>query len=167
MWRVYIAGPYSGKHLADDKDDSHQQISENIAKARQASIQLAELGFAWFCPHLNSEHFEVDCKLPHTYESYLPPDFTWIEACDALYLLPGWEKSHGTGQEVAYAKSLGIPVFTSLTELDNHFTKLDGFITDKTYLQTQRETGERRFRLWYKNYEEIFDGYITKKSGVI
>ena len=38
----------------------------------------------------------------------------WLELCDAVLLVPGWENSSGTRAELARAKELDIPVFGSL-----------------------------------------------------
>ena len=42
---------------------------------------------------------------------------TWLEACDAMVLTPGWQKSTGTLIEIKHAEERGIPVFKSLGEL--------------------------------------------------
>ena len=42
---------------------------------------------------------------------------TWLEACDAMVLTPGWQKSTGTLIEIKHAEEREIPVFKSLEEL--------------------------------------------------
>ena len=41
----------------------------------------------------------------------------WLEACDAVVLTPGWQKSKGTLAEIKLANELDIPVFNSLDDL--------------------------------------------------
>jgi hypothetical protein len=98
---VYVAGAYSGS--------TYEAIDTNIGLARIRARQLWEAGFAVYCPHLNTQHFEVDCKA--TYEDYMSADFSFIAICQAVVLVIGWEKSEGAQAEVALAKEMGIPVY--------------------------------------------------------
>lgn len=95
---VYISGKYS-------KGD----ISENIANARRVAIELWEKGYTVICPHLNTQHFEVDCNIP--YESYIYGDMEILARCDAILMLPQWEESDGATQEKERAVLLGMPVY--------------------------------------------------------
>ena len=47
---------------------------------------------------------------------------SWLEACDAMVLTPGWQRSKGTLAEIKFAEEHGIPVFKSLDDLIE-FTK--------------------------------------------
>jgi hypothetical protein len=94
---VYISGAYTG------------DIDKNIETARKASIQIAEAGYSFFCPHLNTAHFEKDCKL--TYEDYLAMDLEILSRCDVLVYLPNAENSDGSKKEQKFAESMGIPCF--------------------------------------------------------
>jgi hypothetical protein len=42
----------------------------------------------------------------------------WLEVSDAVLLIEGWEKSKGTLAEIERAKALGIPVFTTVYDLN-------------------------------------------------
>ena len=55
---VYIAGPYRGAQGEHDYS-VYYEIDCNIARARAAAVYLAERDIPFFCPHLNSCHFEV------------------------------------------------------------------------------------------------------------
>lgn len=98
---IYPAGQYSAP--------THEGISANIAVARKYAILLWEAGHVVISPHLNSAHFEVDCKC--VYEDYLRADFKIIARCDALFMLPGWEQSKGACREKAYAESLKLAIY--------------------------------------------------------
>jgi hypothetical protein len=52
---------------------------------------------------------------PHNIDYWYQYDLEWLEVCDALFRLPG--ESHGADKEAERAKELGIPVFTSISEL--------------------------------------------------
>lgn len=97
---IYTAGPYS-----TDTDDG---ITANIEAARKVAIEVWEAGHTALTPHLNTFHFERDCKA--TYEQYMSGDLDMVSRCDAVLMLPGWEGSKGACMEYEYANSLGIPV---------------------------------------------------------
>lgn len=101
MKLVYIAGPYSAS--------THDGISANIAKARYAAVWLANHEVAYFCPHLNSGHFEIYADAPESF--YIALDLRVLESCDAILMLDGWEQSKGATAEFAYTGELRIPRF--------------------------------------------------------
>jgi len=94
---VYLAGKYSG------------DIDANIAAARNVAIDLWERGYAVICPHLNTAHFEVDCKC--RYEEYLARDCEILKRCDAIVMLPGWKESRGANSERRLAQQLGLLIY--------------------------------------------------------
>ena len=102
--RIYIAGPIS-------KGDRDANVQAGITAGRD----LLNAGFAPFIPHLS--HIIEPGALIGTpeYEQWLELDFSYISVCDALFRLPG--ESAGADREVAFAESIGIPVFTSLEAL--------------------------------------------------
>jgi len=100
-------------------DTDFWNIDRNIHKARQTAIDLLENDFAYFCPHLNSYHFEQDCKA--TWEDYLKMDLVILGRCDALLLLDNWTESKGAKTERGFALKHNIPVFFSIDNLKEHF----------------------------------------------
>jgi len=94
---VYLSGPYSG------------EIEKNIAAAREVAIKLWEAGYWVICPHLNTAHFEVDCKVG--YQDYIDGDCRMIDGCDALVMLPNWAESRGAVIEKDHATGRGIPSY--------------------------------------------------------
>ena len=106
---VYIAGPYMDSDKFHDFRGYHE-IDRNIARAREAAAFLANNGVPYFCPHLNSAHFEVitpDVKPEYWYQM----DIELLKPASAILLLEGWEKSSGTCKEIIVAYGLPIPVF--------------------------------------------------------
>jgi hypothetical protein len=107
---VYIAGPYRAKDGAHDWT-AYTEIDKNIADAKAMAARLASDGIPFFCPHLNSAHFEVITP-------DVPPDF-WLaldlrllEHASALMLIKDWRESSGARTEKAFAHEHEIPVYT-------------------------------------------------------
>ena len=48
---------------------------------------------------------------------WLEGDLEMLRRCDAVLVVPGWEKSSGTRAEIAEANACGIPVFYALEAL--------------------------------------------------
>lgn len=103
--RIYVAGPYT-------KGD----VAENVYKAFAAANDLADLGFAPFVPH--ATHF-WHMIFQRPYEFWLDLDNQFLPTCHAVLRLPG--ESNGADKEVALAGRLGIPVFYTINDLENHF----------------------------------------------
>jgi hypothetical protein len=101
MKKIYIAGPYT-------KGD----VAVNVKKAMDVANDLMNLGFAPYCPHLT--HF-MHINNPQPYEKWLELDNQFVPACDALLRIAG--ESSGADKEVELAKSHGLPVFYSITEV--------------------------------------------------
>jgi hypothetical protein len=88
--------------------------------ASECARKLAHLKYGFFCPHLHSAHFEViapEVKPPFWYEL----DNHFLEACDALLMLPDWDQSKGAIAERELAINLGLPVFYDIQELVEKF----------------------------------------------
>ena len=103
---LYVYGPYSG------------DMSRNIDKARRTAIEAWEAGFTVICPHLNTSHFEEDCKIE--YNDYIQGDLEIIRRCDGLLASTSRDRmvtSAGAMQEEGLAKADGIPVFQNLQEV--------------------------------------------------
>ena len=94
---IYLSGCYSGN------------IEENIEIARKVAIKLWEKGYTVLTPHLNTYHFEKDCKC--SYDDFIRGDLEMISRCDAICMLQGWMCSQGACREKEFAKYLGIPIF--------------------------------------------------------
>ena len=94
---IYIAGPYSG------------DIKENIIKARNASIKIWNSGFTGVCPHMNTAHFEIDCKCD--YQDYLEGDMEILKRCDGIFMLKDWMLSKGAREEHDLADARDMPIF--------------------------------------------------------
>lgn len=105
--RVYISGPLS---------TGGGNREQNVAFAANAFRALIEAGYAPLCPHLT--HYaeaKHDCHFDHA--TWLSIDEEWVRVADAVYRIVG--PSKGAKQECDLAHSLGIPVFSSLSALND------------------------------------------------
>jgi len=96
---IFISGPY--------RSDTEFGVHENIQRAERVAIRVWQLGHVAFCPHKNTAYF-----------GGIAPDSVWLDGdieilkrCDAVCLVPGWEKSSGALAEIKLAKEIGIPVY--------------------------------------------------------
>jgi len=103
---VYIAGPYRANNAWD--------IEQNIRRAEHAALMVWAAGMVALCPHTETRFFQG--YLPDAV--WLAGDLELLSRCDAVLLLPGWERSLGTQAEHKFARAKGIPCFGSLVELE-------------------------------------------------
>ncbi len=118
---VYLAGQYQkpgGTHGYSDYFD----IDANINTARKWAAKFARARISFFCPHLNSAHFEViapDVPAAFWYDM----DLELLIASQAVFLMPGWEKSKGAQEENQFAINRSIPVFQDFPTLERWWIK--------------------------------------------
>ena len=103
---IYISGKY--------KDKNREAEAQNIAKARGVAIVLWEAGFMVFCPHLNTAHFEDDCKC--SYGDYLRADLEMVRRSDAMIMVDNWHDSRGAKEERKLAMQYRKPIFYTVKE---------------------------------------------------
>src|SRR3990167_7566055 len=95
---IYLAGPYRGN------------VTENIEAAIKVAGEVWAAGHVALCPHANTAHFDtLFPDIPD--EAYLEGDLKLAARCDAMLMLPNWEKSGGATAERDYADKLGMHVY--------------------------------------------------------
>ena len=106
---VYVAGPYRGKTSWD--------IENNIRRAEEIAYELWIRGVAAICPHTNCRFFQG-----------IAPDATLLEGtmemlrrCDGVIFLPGWQLSEGSVLEHTEARSLKMPIFYNITDVERYY----------------------------------------------
>lgn len=97
---IYTAGPY--------RADGWHNVFENILKARTAARALWLKGWVVICPHANSILMDGP-DIPAN--MFIEGDLEIIRRCDAICMLPGWEKSEGSQIEYGLALELEMPVY--------------------------------------------------------
>ena len=120
---VYISGPYRGSSTHDSA--GYAEISQNILNARLVAMKLARVGIPYFCPHLNSAHFELYTpEVPSSY--WLNLDLILLRHSSACLVLPRWKESEGAKIEVDECHRLTIPVFASVDKLQLFWNEVAG-----------------------------------------
>lgn len=99
MRLVYIAGPFRGP--------SNWAVCENVRAAERIGLEVAKLGAFPVIPHANTAHF--DGLL--TAQFWLDGTMALLRRCDAIVMVPGWERSQGSCHEYADARDRDVPVF--------------------------------------------------------
>ncbi|HUU93152.1 MAG TPA: DUF1937 family protein [Phycisphaerae bacterium] len=102
---IYVAGPY--------RACCEHEVYLNIHEAGELARKVWLLGAVAICPHKNTAFYggNVDDRV------WLDGDLEMIRRCDAMLMMPGWERSTGAKAERELAESLGQPVFEELHEL--------------------------------------------------
>ena len=96
--RIYIAGPMTG----------HEDL--NFPAFHAAAERFAEAGWRVANPAMN---FGGRTDLPR--QIYLRADVAMLAKCDAIALLPCWERSRGATLEAVLAAELGLRFFDADT----------------------------------------------------
>ena len=104
---VYIAGPIS--------DPDSAQCARNIERGKAWAATIMQLDFAVYCPHC--DHSVVG-RTALTLQQVYAMCLEILLRCDAMFVMPDSEGSIGTQGEIAFCKEHRIPIFTSMTELD-------------------------------------------------
>ena len=104
MIKVYIVGKYRGNTISE--------VRQNIEAARKTAEELWAAGFAVFCPHLNSAF--MDGIVPD--KNFLKGDIEWMKYTDIVVLLPEWESSTGSINEIKEAIAMGIIILEKIKD---------------------------------------------------
>lgn len=120
MKKVYVAGAYSANNVCG--------VLKNMRKGMRLATEVLLAGYAPYVPWFDY-HFELQCRegeeIPlQTYYDY---SIEWLKVSDAVLLVPGWEESNGTIEEIKKARELGIPVYDSLDKLGQELSGAQGF----------------------------------------
>lgn len=101
--KIYIAGAYSADNILE--------ILANIKKGQDMAAYLIAHGYAVFCPFLDWQPGLTVYGNDLTKEQYQANSMAFVEVCDAILVLKGWEQSGGTKREIKRAQELDIPVY--------------------------------------------------------
>ncbi len=103
---VYTAGRFRGKTSWD--------VVQNVRRAEEAALRLAELGTMPLCPHMNTANF--DGLL--TGRFWLDGTRELLRRSDAVYVFDRqWRESEGTVGEMVDALDRDVPLFFTLEQL--------------------------------------------------
>jgi len=118
MKKIYIAGPISA--------DNPIKMFANIKAGNEAAALLLFDGFAVFSPFLDFTLLFTDFGSDITKAILQGNSMAWVECCDAMLVLPGWETSGGTQREMERAKTLGIPIYFDPEQLVREMSEEEG-----------------------------------------
>ena len=85
---IYVAGPYRG------------EIKYNVLKAAAVGRLLRQCGKAVIIPHVESLFFPESL----TEDEWIEHGIDLLHCVDTIVLVPEWQNSSGTGNEIEYAK---------------------------------------------------------------
>lgn len=100
--KVYIASPYS----IGNKES-------NVVKSLEMADKLMNMGYVPYAPLLN--HFQ-NKLFPRNESDWINDDLVWLASCDIVFRMPG--ESKGADREAELAKRWGMPVCSSLEEIE-------------------------------------------------
>lgn len=84
-----------GRYYAAKEDGwpDYDKIEEHIQLAEKFAIEIWNVGFAVFTPHLNTRHFETKAKVSElVYQAF---DLFILKQMDCVFVLPNWKKKYG------------------------------------------------------------------------
>ncbi len=98
---IYLASPYSNRNPFV-RLSRFQAVCDAVAEMMHAGIMV-------YSPIAHTHSIAAHGGLPKGYEFWREFDERLIRACDELWVLKleGWEKSHGTLEELTYARKCG------------------------------------------------------------
>lgn len=99
--RIYVSGPMRG--FPGHNYDKFNKAADSLRAAGWHVINPVELGDIFGTPD------EIDAS-PAMLEALLAADCAAVASCDAICLLPGWERSKGARQELLTALQHGLEI---------------------------------------------------------
>jgi nucleoside 2-deoxyribosyltransferase len=96
---AYVAGPYRAR--------GEWAVHQNIQRASEIALELWQMGFAVICPHRNTAFFGG--AAPD--DVWLKGDLEMLSRCDLMVLVPNWDLSSGTQEEIKFAEARNIPIY--------------------------------------------------------
>lgn len=110
MHRIYVAGALNG--MATD-------YIKNLHRMIKYANEIRKNGYAVFVPGL--DFLQGIISGTWGYNDYFNNSYSWLQVSEAMFVVPGWEKSKGTKREIKKAEAIGIPVFYKLKSLYKYF----------------------------------------------
>jgi len=96
---IYVGGPYRAATIFE--------ISENIRRARARAVDVVRAGHYPLVPNLCTAM--MDGLAPD--DVFLAGALEMLSRSDEMWLVEGFENSHGTQAEIVFAFDLGKPVY--------------------------------------------------------
>lgn len=115
--RVYVAGPLTPRGMRSDTKNAAVEYLYNVRDMVRIGEQLVDNGYCPYIPGLDFPLFMFgDINEDKMYRNSM----AWLEVSDAVLLLPYYENSTGVIKEIERARELGIPIFGSVSQLNEY-----------------------------------------------
>ena len=112
--KVYVAGAISAPNIIE--------ALGNIRKGTRLSTEVLLSGYTPFSPFIDFQFFlSLKDGEKITLGDIYGYSMTWLKSSDCVILVPGWEKSVGTQNEIKQATELVLPIFNSIEELNKWY----------------------------------------------
>lgn len=150
--RIYISGPMTGYE------------DHNFPAFHAAAEFFREAGWDVANP---AENFGGRTDLPR--EMYLRADMVMLAQCDAIALLPDWERSRGAVLEAVLAKELGLQFFDawSGTQMEHAPRTSCAAEPSASILDTARRITDGERRSHYGHPSEDFERAALMWTGIL
>lgn len=102
---IYLASVYSLNADAALREERYEYALKWLA---DFSCQ----GICVFSPVVHSHDMGIKHNLPSTFDFWEQLDYSYMDACEALYVLQmdGYQDSKGVSAEIKYAQKIGLPI---------------------------------------------------------
>lgn len=110
--RVYISGPISGLPIEGARL-AFKMAADGLAAQGRVPVNPCDLAApeGCRCPGATGQ---AGSGSGHEWSCYMRKDIAALTTCDAILMLPGWEKSHGARRELDVATTIGLDVWLPL-----------------------------------------------------
>lgn len=102
--RIYIAGPISG---TEDFEERFTAAAKEINKKGHQSVNPLDLRYVIQTEGIGAIEYAKTIEICKAL----------IDACDAVYMMPGWGSSYGARQEHDEARDKGLRFFASISSI--------------------------------------------------
>lgn len=116
---IYVAGPFRARNA--NGTNSAWGTQQHVMRAMELALEIWKRGHAAICPHANTMFFQDSAGCAD--DVWLYGDLELLRRCDAVLMVPGWEKSQGATAEKEVAESRGIPVLLSMEALERFLVR--------------------------------------------
>lgn len=110
---VYISGPIAGMPI-DERRQAFADAALEVKNSGHTPLNPFDIPVWEDCScDLNKPQFDG-----HAWGCYLRADIVAMLKCDGIYMLSGWENSHGARLELSVAAACGLTVYFSAESLE-------------------------------------------------
>lgn len=108
---IYVAGAYTAP--------TKEEVQAHIDRAEEVGKLVLEHGYVPLIPHRITAFWDIDPRFAHMQHGCWMNKvcIPWLNRCDAIVMVPGWQESKGAVMEHQHASNRGIPIFYACADL--------------------------------------------------